>query len=218
MEIGLVVPVLSNFTGFAELMESVDVAVKPIVIDNWNTNRGVAGGWNEGIKRGLNQDVLIVTNDDVKFHPGTIETMAAAIGEYDLVSGEPYENLGSGFLEDQPEFCCFAINPVNFVDKFGWFDENFTPAYFEDNDMHYRIKLGGGKTARIHHARIDHKGSVTQFKGSTDPDTPDRVVSHEQFRLNRGYYVTKWGGEPGDEKYTTPYNIGGDIKRWRKLG
>lgn len=213
MDIGLVVPVLNNFTGFAQLINSVDVPVKPIVLDNWNGNRGVAASWNEGIRRGWDQERLIICNDDVSFYPGTIEKIVEG-NEYDLISVVASDTGQSGYwIEGKPDFCCFAISPIRFVDKFGWFDENFTPGYFEDNDMYYRIKVGSGRAAMKLDARVDHGGSVTQFKGKGQ-ESEDRVVSHERFRLNRDYYMAKWGGEPGNERYTTPFNRGGSIKDW----
>lgn len=215
MDIGLVVPVLNNFTGFAQLINSVDERVQPIVLDNWNGNRGVAASWNEGIRRGWHNEALIIVNDDVAFYPGTIEKLAYSIRSHkdvDLISAIESDTGETGLHYDgKPDFCCFVIRPIEFVDKFGWFDENFTPAYFEDNDMHYRIIAGGGTDALRLDARVSHGGSVTQFKGK-GRDSEDRVVSHERFRLNRMYYVGKWGGPPGEEIFTTPFNRGGSIK------
>lgn len=207
VRIGLVVPTLLNFKGLAEMFASVDTAVCPYVIDNWNTNRGVAGGWNEGIRRGWHEDVLVIVNDDVVFHPGTIHKLRTAIRvhNYDLVSAVATDTGEVGYHEDGfPDFCCFAIQPYEFVEKFGWFDERFNPAYFEDNDMSYRIRLGGGRQALRLDARVDHVGSVTNLKGGTNPD--DRIVSHDEFRSNRKYYITKWGGGPREEKYTAPFD------------
>lgn len=218
MDIGLVVPVLNNFTGFAELMNSVDVAVKPIILDNWNGNRGVAASWNEGIRRAWDQEVVIIVNDDVVFYPGTITKLVESLREYELVSAVSTDTGQVGYLEDEkPDFACFAISPIYFTDTFGWFDENFKPGYFEDNDMHYRMQVKGACSALRLDGRVDHAGSMTQFKGSRDFNTNDRVVSHEQFRANRNYYAAKWGGEPGNEKYTQPFNMSHrSIKDWTK--
>lgn len=214
-DVGLVVPVLSNFTGFAQLINSVDYPITPIILDNWNGNRGVAASWNEGIRRGWDQEVLIIVNDDVAFYPGSIAKIVESALETDLVSGVVSDTGQEGLhYIDKPDYACFAIKPIRFVDKFGYFDENFKPAYFEDNDMAYRIKLAGGTSAIRLDARISHEGSVTQFKGSRNPDTEDRVVSHHRFRLNREYYQAKWGGTPENETYTTPFNYGRSIKDW----
>lgn len=214
--VGLVVPVLSNFTGFTSLMRTVDISVMPLVIDNWTENRGVAAAWNEGIRRGWDQEFIIIANDDVTFYPETMGRLIEGLSLYDLVSVVATDTGQSGYLEDEkPDFCCFAIKPISFINKFGWFDEKFRPAYFEDNDMYYRMELAGGRSALRLDARVDHEGSATQFKGQ-GPDTEDRVVSHDQFRANRDYYKTKWGGIPGEEKYDRPYNgiTGKTYKDW----
>jgi GT2 family glycosyltransferase len=92
------------------------------------------------------------------------------------------------------------VKPEEFIQKFGLFDEGFSPAYFEDNDMHYRIKISGGSAYARTDAGFYHHGSVTQNWGG------QRVVSHEMFRSNQAYYEFKWGGRPGQEVYDRPWN------------
>lgn len=212
-KIGLVVPVLNNFKGFTELMESVDVPVLPIVIDNWNKNIGVSCGWNEGIRRAIKReiDVLLISNDDVVLMPGAIDNIIDSLPDYDLVSAAQIKDRRptTGLIEGPADFSFFAIRPMEFVKKFGWFDQNFSPAYFEDNDMHYRILLAGGKTAMRFDAQMKHKGSVTQNskKGG--------VVSSKMFEDNRAYYIRKWGAIPGDEEFKHPFNdVNMSIKNW----
>lgn len=215
MVVGLVVPVLSNFRGCTDLIASVDMSIRPIIIDNYNDNLGVAKAWNIGIERCMDLDVVIVANDDVKFYPGTMQKLVDYVQETDLVSVVATDTEQTGLHTDHfPDFCCYAIKPKDFVEKFGTFDENFKPAYFEDNDMSYRIKVGGGTQGLVLEARVDHIGSVTQFKGNLTKD--DRVVSHEQFRANRDYYIAKWGGPPKEEKYVQPFNgiMGKTFKEW----
>lgn len=202
--IGMVVPIYKNFPGFAELMQTVDHPVYPVIIDNWNINRGVARAWNLGLEvclsRGISQ--ALVVNDDILFREGTIDklisdlesmTFTSALNDRDFVPTETRE------YEEQPEFSCFAVNVNDFVQTVGFFDEKIYPAYFEDNDMHYRMKLAGTPALRRKDAPVFHRGSVTQnWDGGM-------VVSSPQFEKNRLYYRTKWGGVPGEEKYTTPY-------------
>lgn len=214
MEVALIVPVLYNFDGFTKLMRSVDFPVLPIVLPNWETNIGVAAAWNDGLEKAMGADVAIVVNDDVEFHSGTIAMLADALDDFDLISAvampdPPRWSEEHGF----PDFACFAVKPADFVEKFGMFDENFYPAYFEDNDMVYRIKLGGGRQGVHMSAGINHPGSVTQNWGG------QRVVSHEKFESNRDYYVTKWGGRPHEEIYERPFNgiSGKTYKDWTLL-
>jgi hypothetical protein len=45
---------------------------------------------------------------------------------------------GKWFVAGSGGWSIFAINRAC-VDNVGFFDENFFPAYFEDNDYHYRL-------------------------------------------------------------------------------
>jgi GT2 family glycosyltransferase len=206
VKVGLVVPVLHNFKGLAELLKSVDAQVQPIIIPNWNHNLGVSAGWNVGIEQSIYYacDVTIVANDDIVFDPNTIRKLRDGIryDGFDLVTavntrdGAPTAKREYG---ENPDFACFAIEPEGFTEKFGSFDENFSPAYFEDNDMHYRLKVAGAKVGDRRDAGMFHAGSVTQNWGGW------QVVSGEMFESNRRYYAKKWGGTPGEETYTSPY-------------
>ena len=199
--IGLVVPVMVNFRGFAELMQSVDHDIHPIIIDNWNENKGVSGGWNIGLKRARDLELssCLVVNDDVIFSSGTIGKLWARSGNYDLITASNDKPM-EGVDDQSADFSCFMVNPMTFFDKFGTFDENFLPAYFEDNDMAYRIKVLGGRYGKHLNATIEHKGSVTQnWKGRP-------FVSSKMFETNKIYYATKWGGTPGLEQYKVPFN------------
>lgn len=217
MDVGLVVPVMSNFKGFAELIRSVDIPVVPYIEDNWNDNCGVSKAWNKQIKRALddNCDYIFVCNDDTIFAPGTMEKLIEAAPFYDLVSGINTRDFNvterTEFVTN-PDFASFLITPRT-IEKFGWFDETIN-SYFNDNDYAYRIKLGGGHYGARLDAGFYHVGSVTQFKGK-DETTNDRVVSHEEFRALQYRYVSKWGGTPGNETFTNPYaNTAKTIKDW----
>jgi len=208
VRVGLCVPVLVNFEGFAKLMQSVDRTVRPYVIPNWGDNLGVSGGWNEGLRAAIRdkQDYLFIMNDDIVMQPLAMQRMMWGIGDgHDLVTAfntrdEDYSHLGSTQYIESPDYSCFVVDPLQFVMKFGYFDENFTPAYFEDNDMNYRIKLAGGSDRKCTSAPMYHAGSVTQNWGGVPH------VSSEMFEDNREYYRQKWGGVPGEEKFITPFN------------
>jgi len=82
-------------------------------------------------------------------------------------------------------------------DTIGTFDEDFEKCYFEDNDYHYRMKLAGVKIKYEDDLNPDvYRNSMTIEK---DP-------SLGNFLNNRELYIKKWGGIPGEEKYTNPYN------------
>lgn len=202
MVVGLIVPVMKNFKGLTELMHSVDMPVLPLIQDNWTENHGVSKAWNAGIRQAIEQgcEAVVIANDDLTLAPGTLGKLVVSLDEADLISGVNHEDAQSGvYLSDFPDYACFAIEPEKFTDKFGWFDENFSPAYFEDNDMAYRIKVANGMQGLRLDASIHHKGSVTQ-------NMDGGVVSSEMFERNRAYFVSKWGGWPRDEQWVYPYN------------
>ena len=212
----LAVPVMYNFKGYTQLMASVDIPVLPYVYNNWDVNRGVSRAWNDAIDDNQNADVLIISNDDIIFEPGCLETLVRNIRNgYDLATAVNTRDFPKpeDCNPEEPDYSCFAVDPVLFVSKHGYFDENFTPAYFEDNDMAYRIKLNEGKQVKLASARMFHKGSQTQLWNGEE----GRVVSHQQFETNRGYYIGKWGGTPGNEVFKRPFNTYTfDTKHWTK--
>lgn len=207
LKIGLIVPVYKNFPGFAEMIESVDEPVVPIIIANWRNNKGVSVAWNIGIEaatiRGC--DLALICNDDIVLHPETIWKLRTAVWDfgYDLVTPvNTRHTVPTDYPEYRPtpDYSCFMIKPQEFRQKFGNFDEHFSPAYFEDNDMAYRMQLLGGKGVCRTDAGFFHKGSVTQNWGGQPVVTPD------MFLKNKAYYISKWGDEPGRELFVTPFN------------
>jgi len=210
IHLALIVPVMVNFKGFTQLMESVDRPVQPIVANNWDVNHGVSAGWNWGIQQALawDVDVAVICNDDVTLAPCTLDKLVESVQDLDLVSAASGPEEEPGLRMDDSDFACFAIKPDDFVNKHGWFDEKYKLGYFEDNDMSYRIRLNGNRQAVRRDARFFHEGSVTQFWEGK------RVVSHEQFRRNQSRYEAKWGGMPRHEVYDTPFDNGGDISDW----
>jgi len=200
------VPVLNNFKGFAELVHSLNLTgVEFFVEDNWNENIGVSKAWNKFIGAGIasRADAVLICNDDVIWRPGSfaklIEAWERRSEDTILLTGVSHDTEPG--LHEAPDYSCFLFNPREMLGVIGLFDENFTPAYFEDNDSHYRIKLAGKKAYCCAEARVDHKGSQTQ---NADPQKP--VVTSQMFEANRDYYSRKWGGWPGQETFVHPFN------------
>lgn len=205
MAVGLIVPVYKNFEGLTKLIHSVDTEVHPFIIPNWERNIGVSKGWNDGLRRAIAMECpfALISNDDIVLAPHTIRKLMEGMifNDYDLLTAINTRDyaVAEGY-GNAPDFSCFMVRPKEFTDKFGWFDENFTPAYFEDNDMHYRIRLQDGKAGCRLDAAMYHAGSVTQnWEGF-------QVVTPPMFERNRSYYAKKWGGWPGAESFTVPFN------------
>ena len=206
MRVGIGVPVLNNFKGFAELMASLSGSEFTLYVEsNWIKNIGVSKSWNSFLLKGMDDelDLLIICNDDVVFNNDTFFELTRdwAIKPADTILVSATTGQREWKFGEAPDYSCFAFNPEEMHETVGLFDENFTPAYFEDNDSHYRINLANKKAMYWGYAQIKHKGSQTQ---NAIPDKP--IVTSEMFENNRSYYKEKWGGQPGTETWTTPFN------------
>lgn len=203
-DILMVVPIMYNFKGYAELMQSVDVSVIPYVYNNWDTNDGVTAPWNFGVAKAeeIGVDYVFIVNDDTVFAPGTMKKMMDAIDKgYDLVT--PRNTRDEQVTEKEgyatnPDFASFAIT-LKTIEKFGYFDENIH-SYYNDNDYHHRIVAGGGCAVSRTDAGFYHHGSVTQNWGG------GMVVTSPHFEEMRAYFISKWGSDKDGEKWLTPFN------------
>ena len=93
------------------------------------------------------------------------------------------------------------------IENCGWFDENFYPAYFEDNDMFYRMHMAG-----LRHL-LDTKHGFYHKQSATCID----VVTKDDWDRCQQYYISKWGGPPGEETYIRPFNdINNGLDFWKK--
>jgi len=182
-------------------------------------NEGVARSWNDGIRLAKNTygcTKFFVVNNDILLKKCTIDRMVDLLNDPDIglvtaynVHGEidSPEKLDTIFsprrrkITEAPDFSCFMLNSET-INQVGYFDENFWPAYFEDNDYHYRMKLAGLKAVKLNQALYYHFGSQT-IKNSPDVEK----ISNEYYLQNKEYYIKKWGGVPGNEAYQTPFNV-----------
>lgn len=195
-------------------------------IDNefiFNKENAVSKAWNIGIKKGLEtykSDFVLVVNNDIVCNPSTVDNLikfakehseavmwtASEHGDVRTIKTAPE---GTDFAE-HPHFSCFLVDDRLF-DLVGYFDENIRPAYTEDNDMHYRIKLAGEKALITTSSKFYHFGSRT-IKSDSELEV-ENVATHGK---NNVYYEEKWGGLPGKEVFTTPYmSKDKDWKYWR---
>lgn len=197
-------------------------------------NWGVQRSWNYGIQDSFDNgcEYVLICNNDILLHPDCIDrlverfrmaegnlqydadtskldpkivmiTAMDARGEcaypeklFDLKSADKGE-VGES---EGPNFSAYMINRRCW-EEVGKFDEGFFPAYFEDNDYHYRIKLAGLKAIVYPPALFFHYGSRTQNESGDIPLVPGSL-----FEKNRSYFIRKWGGVPGNEAFTHPYN------------
>lgn len=206
------VPVLNRGDLAERMLGSVDLAVaETLVILNGNAdetrshlkghqvtfidpgfNLGVAASWNFVVRARPAAPWWLIVNADIEFGVGDLERLADAMDN-------PGPRVACLY-----EFGAFGINAET-VDTVGWFDENFHPIYFEDNDYRRRCHLAGVPVVNLI-SRTRHDNSATIASGYARHN--DRT-----FPRNGDYYAAKWGGPPGQETRTTASHVALDRRR-----
>jgi len=204
------VPTLIRYDLLQRMLETIDEPVGQIVlVDNGGScpepvgtwvihlpsNLGVAAAWNLVIKATPHAPWWLLVNDDVTFGPGDLASLAEAMTDL-----APQLVTLSGFA-------AFALNR-GAVERVGFFDENFHPAYDEDCDYEYRCTLAEVPIVKLP-SHVQHERSATvrdprleSYNGRTHPE-------------NTAYFRRKWGGaQRGGEVYRTPFDQGGSVAEW----
>jgi GT2 family glycosyltransferase len=188
--------------------------------ERWGFQKSVNLGVNDGFENGY--DLVLILNNDVILHPEAIWRIAERFSKDGVglvscmdVRGEMTQAginpLGITRIlskeketvdeSPNPNFSAFAVNKECW-DTVGEFDEVFAPAYFEDNDYHYRMKIAEIPAITYPPAMFYHFGSRTQNEAN---ENGKPLVPSPMFENTRAFYVKKWGGLPGAEKWTMPY-------------
>lgn len=167
-----------------------DCNLNTYVVDNTETNRGVAASWNIGIDQmeRLGADWLIIVSAAIRFGPpGGDDLLAALDANPDALAVEAAQGIGWHLI---------AIHRRVF-ETIGRFDENFWPAYYEDIDFGRRMWLG---FAQQQWPRIHCDVSLAGF--SHGVDLGGAVIDNDKLAA---YYAEKWGGPKGEETYHRPF-------------
>lgn len=160
-------------------------------------NLGVAGSWNVGAREVLDGglDYLVVLSTSVQFGPELHCTFRTQM----------YRFWGDLVIEASGHSWHLIAFHRSLFEQVGLFDENFYPAYEEAIDFGYRMRLLDLEKAyeKVWVNAISW-GSANHVDEVHCPNPP--LVK---------YYVEKWGGVKGDEKWLLPY---GDkpIDYWEK--
>lgn len=151
-------------------------------------NLGVSKSWNMLIDYAdkIKATHVLVLNDDI--YLGKTEH------EINMLIRN---NTDADFINSFHNWCSYILK-VDAWKKAGKFDEEFFPAYFEDNSFDYKMTLiGAKKTWTSFLDPFVYRNSMTIAK---DPALNNR------FQQNRELYIQMWGGLPTEEKYTTKFN------------
>lgn len=188
-----------------------------------NEENNVSMAWNKGITKAveLKCSYILIPNTDILFKSNCIDNLVEFAEEntqYSMVTGSIWnsertlesDNEDDGVAES-PHFSCFMVRS-NFLEATGGFDENLKPAYREDNDMHWRMTILKLSAVSIGSARFYHYGSRT-IHASNDPRIAEIALGSGN---TTEYYLKKWGGMPGEEKYLHPFNDKSkNVKDWK---
>lgn len=186
-----------------------------------NDENNVSRAWNRGIDCLINEekcDFVFVPNLDIVVKPGSLDAFvnaAAKLREQDDTSilwtmanwhyrwdledapGIAHAPTYDNWVQ-HPHFSAFMVDGRLFP-EIGPFDETFRPAYNEDLDMHWRIRLAGRTALQYEGARFYHYGSQTI---RNDPALNEaNLASHQAGNL---YFTQKWGFKPAtaDDPFT----------------
>lgn len=154
-------------------------------------------------------DIALCANNDIEVRADMFNILEEVLRAEDalFVSGvgvnqETWEN-GNPNLKSRggPDFSCYLITKE--CNMRYPFDENFSPAYCEDLDLHRRIMLGG-EGHRIF--GID-KPFLHIASGSLKSMSEEKRARIEKqiAEGSRRYYEQKWGGPVNEERYLKPF-------------
>jgi GT2 family glycosyltransferase len=163
-------------------------------------NLGCSRSWNIGARKVVNGklDYLIIISATILFEDG----MRGFIEDLE-------NNENRWGLETQHIWHLIALSR-KMIERCGYFDENYYPAYFEDSDYIRRWELSGihnpmSSTHRLPkvHAAATHQGDALSMKSGIKVN----------MEACRNYFIKKWGYEPRydtqenrDKLYTAPFN------------
>lgn len=149
----------------------------------------------------------LVVNADISFYPGILNNLAGQV-EQALAADDRF---GIGFTS----LCCGSewsavVFTAKVASQAGLMDENFYPAYYEDEDYGIRVRLSGLKAVKfentpMHHGELD--GSKDYLSGlfnelylnpKQDEESLKWRKSHQRgVQHAHSYLERKWGVEVG---------------------
>ena len=196
---------------------SLNPMVRDFIIVTLPYNPGSSKGFNFGLKAmsattgdSNRSEWVLVVNNDIAFYPGVLKKIAKSTAR----ALHHNDTFGVGFTS----LCCGSewsavVFTERLVSKIGYFDENFYPAYYEDDDYGIRIHLSNYKAMMFEntpllHGEIDGSkdylsGIFVQlyFSPAQDAATNFWRKSHEAgVPKSKAYIEAKWGIQMGDFK------------------
>ncbi len=189
-------------------------ARRKCIFFNYAENRGLARSWNDAIALAAQNSCtdFLLLNDDLFFYEDGYQrfvTEAKRIIQSDrdvgLITPMGLES-GSSPHSGEVHLQMFACSIVtrNALEKVGYFDQTFFPAYFEDSDYSTRMRRVGLSQVIVEETLVEHARSSTLRANSGL-----KARHEEEFTRNRAYFQRKWGDYTKPETlFSRPFNDG----------
>ncbi len=166
-----------------------------IDLTEFGRNRGVATAWNLGLRCAFRDgfDRALVMNNDIVLSSDTLPALLRGHKHYGgIVSAHTVAAMSAMYLVERRkvyglpvDYSCFMLDAATFAEV-GPFDEEFYPAYFEDQDFDCRAEQKGIPRGYLGDAVAVHFVSQTISGG--------HVPQHaEYFEKNRQLFLARWG-------------------------
>jgi hypothetical protein len=154
------------------------------------SNYGVAKSWNYLCDQIFkDHKYALILNDDIEINLNQNEINNFLVNQkFDIAR-----------CQEQYHLSVFALSKACFQQY--RFDEDFYPAYFEDRDYLYRLKLNNGII--LQHSFLNPSKFINSATISRDGGDPS---INKNFHKLQNLYTNKWGGLPEHEIYLSPFN------------
>ncbi|MCY9511505.1 glycosyltransferase family 2 protein [Paenibacillus larvae] len=138
-------------------------------------------------------DVMMFMHNDAEMPPGMAELFLKKVEQL----SQSNVNWGTAIPR------CDALTAFNVkaMTEVGLWD-TYLPKYFADGDYYRRLNLAGYPQINTEVPIMHHNSGASTVKS----DASLAAVHNATFSQYLRYYVVKWGGEPGQEAYTAPFN------------
>lgn len=137
------------------------------------------------------------------FQPSVVQIVGVFDGNMDIKLRESAKSAGSDAL------------PVTAMKPWDWgmFDSRYWPAYFEDNDFHYRCHMAGVLCLRDPSIVFQHDCSLAM---RVDPELAAEI-QHRRFQKNANLFREKWGKWPHEVAISRARPLNCTDEEWRGM-
>lgn len=163
---------------------------------------GWCGTLNFGMSQTPDAPWWMFVNNDAWFEPGKLALLIETM-EADIANGRA--------VVHHHEWTVVGLSRL-VVEKVGLFDEwSYWPLYYDDTDYSYRCHLAGIPVINndwCHEGDLDWTDLKLEHASTIRSDPALAHANNRTWQINRTAYTKKWGGPPGKEKFTTPWDSG----------